>query len=213
LLEGFAPIPEIDPKHRAEAQALLAELGAAGLHERLAVRDPLTAAKLRPSDSQRLMRAWEVLSGTGKPLVWWQAQPSAVPLAVEALSFVTAPARDALYAACDDRLITMVTRGALDEVAAARRAYAEADQTQAGFKALGFRELARHLEGEIALEEAVAEAQQATRNYAKRQGTWFRRQLPGAIFLAPDGEAMKFSQSYLAPIRHKIRDFLLTHPN
>ncbi len=211
LLDGFAPIPDIDPKHREEAQALLAELGAAGLHARLAARDPETAAKLRPTDSQRLMRAWEVLSATGKPLAWWQKQPSTPPLGVAALSFVTAPARDQLYAACDDRLITMVARGAIEEVAAARRAYPEADQEQAGFKALGFRELARHLDGAWSLEEAVSAAQQATRNYAKRQGTWFRRQLPGAIFLAPDGEAMKFSQSYLAPSRHKIRDFLLTH--
>ncbi|GAB2176763.1 tRNA (adenosine(37)-N6)-dimethylallyltransferase MiaA [Dongia sp. agr-C8] len=211
LLEGFAPIPEIDPVHRAEAQALLAELGAEGLHARLATQDPDTAAKLRPSDSQRLMRAWEVLAATGKPLAWWQKQPSTPPLAVEALCFVTAPARDQLYAACDDRLITMVAKGALDEVTAARRAYPGADPEQAGFKALGFRELARHLDGAWSLEEAVAAAQQATRNYAKRQGTWFRRQLPGAIFLAPDREAMKFSQSYLAPIRHKIRDFLLTH--
>ncbi len=212
LLEGFAPIPEIDPAHRADAQALLAEFGAAGLHARLQEQDPETAAKLRPSDSQRLMRAWEVFSATGKPLVWWQRQPSTPPLPVAALSFVTAPARDQLYAACDDRLITMVAKGAVEEVAAARRAYPQADQDQAGFKALGFRELARHLDGAASLEEAVTAAKQATRNYAKRQGTWFRRQLPGAIFLAPDGEAMKFSQSSLAPIRHKIRDFLLTHP-
>lgn len=211
LLEGFAPIPEIAPKHREAAQALLAELGPGGLHARLAARDAETAAKLRPSDSQRLMRAWEVLNATGKPLAWWQAQPGRPPIPIAALSFVTAPARDALYAACDDRLITMVARGAVEEVAAARRAYAKADQEQAGFKALGFREIARHIDGELSLEEAVAAAQQATRNYAKRQGTWFRRQLAGAIFLTPDREAMKFSQSSIAAIRHKIRDFLLTH--
>jgi tRNA dimethylallyltransferase len=212
LLEGFSPIPDIDPRHRAEAQELLAELGAGGLHARLQARDPDTAAKLRPSDSQRLMRAWEVLSATGKPLAWWQKQPSTPPVDVAALPFVTAPARDALYAACDDRLITMVARGAVEEVAAARRAYPDADPEQAGFRALGFGELARHLEGELSLEAAVAAAQQATRNYAKRQGTWFRRQLVGATFLTPDREAMKFSQSSLAPLRHKIRDFLLTHP-
>jgi tRNA dimethylallyltransferase len=211
LLEGFAPIPDIDPAHRVEAQALLAELGAGGLHGRLQDRDPETAAKLRPSDSQRLMRAWEVLNATGRPLAWWQKQPSIPPLPITALSFVTAPPRDRLYAACDDRLITMVARGAVEEVAAARRTYTGADQAQAGFKALGFRELASHLAGELRLEEAVSAAQQATRNYAKRQGTWFRRQLLGAIFLTPDREAMKFSQSSLAPIRHKIRDFLLTH--
>jgi tRNA dimethylallyltransferase len=210
LLEGFAPIPDIAPSHRAEAQVLLAELGAGGLHARLEARDPETAARLRPSDSQRLMRAWEVLSATGKPLAWWQRQPSRPPAPIEALSFVTAPGRDALYAACDARLAAMVANGAVEEVARARRAYPDADQDQAGFKALGFRELARHLDGALPLGQAVAAAQQTTRNYAKRQGTWFRRQLPGAIFLAPNGEAMKFSQSSLASIRHKIRDFLLT---
>jgi tRNA dimethylallyltransferase len=212
LLEGFAPIPEIDPSHRAEAQVLLAELGVGGLHARLQTLDSETAAKLRPSDSQRLMRAWEVFAATGKPLAWWQQQPSTPPVPVEALPFVTAPARDQLYAACDDRLITMVAKGAVEEVAAARLAYPQADKDQAGFRALGFRELSRHLDGELSLEEAVAAAQQGTRNYAKRQGTWFRRQLPGAIFLVPDREAMKFSQSYLAAARHKIRDFLLTRP-
>jgi len=213
LLEGFAPIPEIDPSHRRSAQALLKELGAAGLHAQLATRDPETAAKLRPSDSQRLMRAWEVLAATGKPLAWWQAQPSVPAMPLAALSFVTAPARDSLYAACDDRLITMVARGAVEEVAAARGAYPQADHAQAGFRALGFRELARHLDGELSLEAAVAAAQQATRNYAKRQGTWFRRQLDDATLLSSDRGAMKFSQSSLAPLRHKIRDFLLTHPN
>ena len=211
LLEGFAPIPEIEPRYREEAKALLAELGAVGLHARLAEYDPETAAQLRPSDSQRLMRAWEVLAATGKPLAWWQAQPSTTPSAVAALSFVVSPARADLYAACDDRFIAMVAKGALEEVATARRAYPTADQGQAGFKALGFRELAQHLDGALSLEDAVAAAQQATRNYAKRQTTWFRRQLSGAIFLTPEPEAMKFSQSSLASLGHKIRDFLLTH--
>ena len=211
LLEGFAPIPDIDARFRDEAQALLKELGAAGLHARLAARDPETAAKLRPSDSQRIMRAWEVLTATGKPLAWWQAQPSTRPGPIAAITFVTSPARDDLYAACDARFAAMLEAGALDEVAAARRAYAGADQSRAGFKALGFREMARHLDGEITLTEAAAVARQATRNYAKRQSTWFRHQLLGATFLAPDREAMKFSQSSVAVTRHKIRDFLLTH--
>src|SRR3569623_1952201 len=76
LLEGFAPIPEIDPAYRREAQALLAELGPDGLHARLQALDPETAGKLPPRDSQRLMRGWEVLAATGRPLVWWQRQPS-----------------------------------------------------------------------------------------------------------------------------------------
>jgi tRNA dimethylallyltransferase len=214
LLEGFAPIPEIDPKFRDEAKARLAELGAAGLHAALAARDPETAAKLRASDSQRLMRAWEVLEGTGKPLAWWQKQPSVPPRSeqgpIAAISFVVNPARADLYAACNDRLIAMVAKGALDEVRAALAAYPGADTDRAGFKALGFPELRRHIQGELSLEAAVAAAQQTTRNYAKRQGTWFRHQLVGAILLVHDREGMKFSQSYIAGSRHKIRDFLLT---
>jgi tRNA dimethylallyltransferase len=214
LLEGFAPIPEIDPGFRAAAKALLAELGAAGLHARLGLRDPETAAKLKPSDSQRIMRAWEVLEGTAKPLSWWQAQPSLPPQSahgpVVALSFVVSPTRADLYAACDDRFVAMVARGAVEEVRAALTAYPGADQGQGGFKALGFRELGRQIAGEIGLEAAVSAAQQATRNYAKRQATWFRHQLRHAILLSPDQGAMKFSQSSLADLRHKIRDFRLT---
>ncbi|HVY98660.1 MAG TPA: tRNA (adenosine(37)-N6)-dimethylallyltransferase MiaA [Dongiaceae bacterium] len=214
LLEGFAPIPELDPALRARAKALLDALGAPGLHAQLAARDPETAAKLKPSDSQRLMRAWEVLEGTGKPLAWWQARPSVPPGGaqgpVRALAFVVNPARQELYAACNDRLIAMVAKGAVAEVRAALALYPDADHEQAGFKALGFKEIRQHIEAQMSLEEAVAAAQQATRNYAKRQGTWFRHQLPGVTLLAPDREAMKFSQSYVAGLRHKIRDFLLT---
>lgn len=211
LLQGFAPIPDIDPAYRAAAKTMLAELGPAGLHARLAARDPETAAQLRPSDSQRIMRAWEVLAATGKPLAWWQVQATTTPAPVQALSLVVSPARSDLYAACDDRFIAMVARGAVAEVAAARAAYPGADGEQAGFRALGFRELAEHLDGRLPIEAAVAAAQRATRNYAKRQTTWFRHQLPEAIFLTPDREAMKFSQSSIASMGHKIRDFLLTH--
>jgi tRNA dimethylallyltransferase len=214
LLEGFAPIPAIDPEVRLRAKALLAELGAPGLHAHLATRDAATAAKVKPSDSQRLMRAWEVLEGTGKPLAWWQAQPTQPPRgpqgSVSAVAFVVHPGRAELYAACDDRLIAMVAKGAVGEVRAALSLYPGTDREQAGFKALGFKEIHRYIDAEISLEEAVTAAQQATRNYAKRQGTWFRHQLPGATLLASDQGAMKFSQSYLAGLRHKIRNFLLT---
>jgi tRNA dimethylallyltransferase len=214
LLEGFAPIPEIDPGVRVRARALLGELGVEGLYAHVAERDPQTAAKVKPTDSQRLMRAWEVLEGTGKPLAWWQAQPNTPPRgdrgSVSALAFAVHPTRADLYAACNDRFIAMVARGAVAEVRTALAAYPTADHEAAGFKALGFKEIRRHIEAGMPLAEAVAAAQQATRNYAKRQGTWFRHQLPEATLLVPDREAMKFSQSYLAGLRHKIRNFLLT---
>jgi tRNA dimethylallyltransferase len=214
LLEGFAPIPEIDPAIRLQAQGLLAELGAPGFHAQLAARDPETAAKLKPSDSQRLMRAWEVLEGTGQPLVWWQRQPTEPPRgeqgSVAAIAFVVHPGRAELYAACNDRLIAMVAKGAVAEVRAALALYPAGDYEGAGFKALGFKQIRQHIEIAISLEAAVTAAQQATRNYAKRQSTWFRHQLPNATLLAPDRGAMKFSQSSIAGLSHKIRDFLLT---
>jgi tRNA dimethylallyltransferase len=105
----------------------------------------------------------------------------------------------------------MLERGAVQEVESARRRYPGADMNRAGFKALGFRELGRYLDGEIGLTVATSKAQQATRNYAKRQATWFRHQLPDATFIKPDRDLMKYSKSSIAGIRHKIRNFLLTH--
>jgi tRNA dimethylallyltransferase len=212
LLEGFSPIPEIDPTAREKARGLLGEIGAAALHQRLRDRDPETAARLRPSDPQRIARAWEVLESTGRPLAWWQDQPSITPGPVHALNLVVDPPREDLYAACDARFLAMLAGGAKAEVAAARRRYSGADENLAGFRALGFRELAEHLAGGLSVAAATAAAQQATRNYAKRQGTWFRHQLRDVILLSPDAAAMKFSQSSIAAMRHKIRDFLLTRP-
>ena len=161
------------------------------------------------------MRAWDVLQATGQSLAWWQQQPGEAPLGAsgEALRFrthVVLPARDALYEACERRFDAMLAAGALDEVREAAANYPAAKRQAGGFKALGFRELAGLLAGETSLEAATLAAKQATRNYAKRQSTWFRYQVPDAIFISPDRPAMKFSQSYHASLRQNIRDFLLT---
>ncbi len=215
LIQGLSPIPEIPAARRAATQELVAALGAPGLHARLAVADPEMAARLQPNDRQRVMRAWDVLQATGRSLAWWQQQPGTAPRsgAGEPLrfqSFVVLPPRPALYNACERRFDAMLAAGALDEVRAAVALYPAASRAGAGFKALGFRELAGVLAGTVSLEAATAAARQATRNYAKRQSTWFRTQAPDAIFISPDAAAMKFSQSYHAGLRQNIRDFLLT---
>ena len=215
LTKGLSPIPEIPAAQRAASQTAVEEAGSAALHRRLAAVDPEMAERLKPNDRQRVMRAWDVLQTTGKSLAWWQLQPGEVPrgAAGEALRFLTLvvqPARDALYEACERRFDAMLDAGALDEVQAAVARYPAERQGAAGFKALGFRELAEVIGGTRSLADAALAARQATRNYAKRQSTWFRTQVQDATLVSPDLPAMKFSQSYHAGLRQNIRDFLLT---
>ena len=174
LVNGIADIPEPDPAIREEARALLAEQGAAALHARLAEADPITAARLRPSDSQRIARAWEVWRSTGRSLAAWQASAHA-PAAWEFRTIVLDPPREALYARCDARLAAMLDQDMLGEVSALMAR--NLDPALPLMKAVGFREFAAHLRGETSLAQALAAAQQQTRNYAKRQTTWARGQM------------------------------------
>lgn len=176
LMEGLSEIPEIAPEVRATARERLAVLGAAGLHADLGRRDAETAARLRPGDSQRIVRAWEVLEATGRSLSDWQrAGCSGPPAGLRFSVLVLDPPRPDLYAACDGRLRAMVAAGALDEVRALVALGLDAGLPV--MKALGVPEFRRHLEGGLPLDQAVAAAQQATRRYAKRQVTWFRHQV------------------------------------
>jgi tRNA dimethylallyltransferase len=205
LIEGLSPIPDIPAELRAAAQARLAQLGPAGLHAELERRDPPMAARLGPTDRQRLVRAWEVLEATGRSLADWQREPGA-GLAAEGLPLIRLallPGREALYAACNGRFETMLDRGALAEAAAL--AALRLDPELPAMKALGARELLVHLRGEATLAEAVAAAQQATRNYAKRQMTWFRHQATEFHRLEPEPGA-QFSERFLGEIFNIIRN-------
>jgi len=144
------------------------------VRERLAALDPAAAARLPPGDRQRLVRAWEVVQATGKPIGEWQAG-TAVPLPYRFASILLAPPREALYAACAARFLGMIAAGALDEARAL--AARGLDPELSAMKGVGVPELLRHLRGEIAFDDAVCGAQQATRRYAKRQTTWFRHQM------------------------------------
>lgn len=179
LLEGIAPVPDIPAPVREAARALRAALGGAGFHALLAARDPEMTARLAPGDSQRLVRAFEVIEATGVSLAEWQRRPSAEPgLAGPVLRILLMPPRPALYAACDARVPGMIAAGALAEVAALRRR--GLDPALPAMKALGVRPLLRHLAGEIDREIAIAATQQETRRYAKRQSTWFRHRFADA---------------------------------
>src|SRR6266568_6743651 len=156
LQHGLAAIPPIPAAIREEAAALHRALGGAAFRERLAARDPVAAARLSPGDRQRLVRAWEVVYATGRPIGEWQAAPAAAS-PYRFASILLAPPREALYAACDARFLGMIAAGALDEAAAL--GVRGLDPELPVMKAVGVPELLRHLRGDIALDKAVAAAQ------------------------------------------------------
>ncbi len=154
----------------------LADIGEDALRAQLTELDPVAAARIAPGDLQRLGRALAVAETTGKSLTHWQAQTQPLLEPGTWRGVVIEPPRDVLYARCDARLAAMVDAGALDEV----RALTARNLSSAlpAMKAVSLRELAAHLAGETTLLQALAAAQQSTRNYAKRQMTWFRNQQP-----------------------------------
>ena len=200
LLNGIAAVPAIPAPVREAARARHREIGGAAFRAELAALDPAAAARLPDGDSQRLVRAYEVVQATGRTLGDWQrAGAKGVPQ-YDSRRFVLLPPRERLYAACDGRLEAMIRAGALDEVQAlvARRLAPDLPI----MKAVGVPELARHLSGESDLASAIAAAQTATRQYAKRQYTWFRHQLADAAILDA-----QLSHSFYALICQKIRDW------
>lgn len=172
LQEGLSPIPDVPAQIRAQATKLYDERGAAALQE----RDPAMAKTLKDGDSQRHTRALEVWLATGKSLAYWQRKAREVmfPDAEFSLEVVTQE-RAELYRRCDARFLVMLEQGALEEVKALKALNLSTDLP--AMRAVGVPELMAYIEGKMSLEEATSKAQQATRNYAKRQLTWFRNQL------------------------------------
>jgi tRNA dimethylallyltransferase len=181
LEEGLAAIPPIPDAVRDAARALLAQIGVSELHKRLAARDPATAASLRPSDPQRTLRAWEVLEATGRPLVEWQRAPSAPILqGLRLARILLDPPRPVLRAAIAARFETMVDAG-LEEA----RALEGLDPSLPAAKLLGLRPLQLLARGAIDRKTAIAETVTTTRQFAKRQMTWFRGRMSHYARLDP----------------------------
>jgi tRNA dimethylallyltransferase len=179
LLEGIAPVPDITPDIRAQATSDYDAMGKDAFAERLKWVDPDFFTRLKVHDRQRLIRAYAVWLGTGKSLSHWQNQATTPPYpATDIRTHVVTIPRDALYACCNQRFTAMIEQGALEEVK--QLLALNLPQTLPVMKSVGVPELSAHLRGETTLETAIAAASQATRNYAKRQLTWFRNQLPHA---------------------------------
>lgn len=172
LIHGLADIPDPGPPARAEARALLDELGPGGLHARLLAVDPATAARLRPGDSQRIARAWEVWRGTGRGLAAWHEKQPATSRDPHFTAILLDPPRAELRAAIAARFAGMLDQGALTE---ARELLALGlDPALPAMRAHGVPELIAHLRGLMTLEAATRRAILVTGRYTKRQATWFR---------------------------------------
>ena len=176
LMEGLSEIPEVPSEIREEVAARRDEIGVDAFHQELREFDPASAARLNPTDSQRVIRAYEVYLGTERSLTdWHKDAPTTPPLEASYQSVIFEPPREELYTKCEARFDWMMDHGALDEVEALQAL--NLDPNLPAMKALGVPELIAYLDGELPLEDALAAAKQATRRYAKRQMTWFRNQI------------------------------------
>ncbi len=173
LLDGIAPVPPIDPEVRSKVRAL----PVAEAHAALAREDPEASARLRPSDTSRVARALEVARSTGRPLSDWQREKvGGIGSSVQLVPLVLLPPRDWLYARCDLRFEQMLSDQGVDEV---RRLLARnLEPSLPVMRAIGVPEIAAYLRGEMTRAEALQRGRTATRQYAKRQYTWFSRQPP-----------------------------------
>ncbi|HUB84272.1 MAG TPA: tRNA (adenosine(37)-N6)-dimethylallyltransferase MiaA [Rhizomicrobium sp.] len=184
LTDGIANIPEIPAGIREAAEALREDIGPAAFHQALAKRDPESAARLNQGDTQRTLRAYEVFEATGRPLSAWQKEMGDPLLGGLALArFVISPPRDVLHDRINARFDAMLAWGAMEEVAALEGV----KLSPTAQKIIGLRELRAVAEGAMTLDEAAVKAKAATRQYAKRQVTWFRGRMADWRWL--DGES------------------------
>jgi tRNA dimethylallyltransferase len=171
LLDGIAPIPEVSANIRAEIRALPVSES----YKRLQMADPDMAAVLGPTDSSRIARALEVVESTGRSIAEWRKEKTGgVADMVELCPLILLPPREWLYARCDQRFDNMMESGAIGEVEALLARGLPADAPV--MRAIGVPEITAMLAGKMSREEAVIRGKIATRQYAKRQFTWFRNQ-------------------------------------
>ena len=174
LFRGLPAVPDVDPELRRRLQERCESEGLESLRRELEKRDPETAARLAAGDTQRILRALEVLEETGRPLSWWQSQPAEAPPLSALRVGLTLP-RAILYDRILSRIRRMITEGWVEEVVSLLERWPDPDLP--AFQAIGYRQLARFVGGESSLETAIEEIDKETRRYAKRQTTWFRREL------------------------------------
>ena len=199
LIEGISEIPEVDPIFREEANALHARIGAKEFCMELAKVDLKSAERLSEADTQRLTRAYEVYLATGTPLSEWHSDAPQTPaINADIQTLLLLPPKAELYVACDGRFDSLLKAGALDEVRSLLKL--KLAPSLPAMKALGVPELSAHIRGKTTLTQATEDSKRATRNYAKRQITWFSNQ-----FGKSEHISAQYSESLLEEIFSKIR--------
>ncbi|WP_022654166.1 tRNA (adenosine(37)-N6)-dimethylallyltransferase MiaA [Aquaspirillum serpens] len=175
LCEGLSDLPPADPVLRQTLEQQAASDGWPAMHARLAVLDPVTAARLKPTDSQRIQRALEICLLTGQPMSAQLAARSAAPLADPKHFFALVPSdRHLLHQRIALRFEQMLTQGLLDEVTTLRKNYSTLHPDLPSMRCVGYRQAWQYLDGECSREEMVEKGIAATRQLAKRQLTWLR---------------------------------------
>jgi tRNA dimethylallyltransferase len=198
LMQGISAIPAVPQELRDRANADWQAMGADAFRTRLAERDPVIVERLKPGDRQRHVRAWEVLEATGRPLSAWQ-EGEATPARDRFVTLLLAPERACLRERIETRFDVMLKQGVLAE---ARAVFdAKPDPRWPGLKAHGAPELFAHFRGELSLDQARRIAIDHTRQYAKRQMTWFRHQMTPDLVIDPaSNQALATAEKYLDKI-------------
>lgn len=205
LFQGIVDVPPISAEVRNFVRERLEKRGTTSIYEELCRADPAMAQKLRPQDTQRLVRALEVMLETGRSLLEWQQSATKAALPSDQVLLISfEPDRATLLPAIAARLAQMVERGALEEVRDLMKLNLPSDRPI--LRAVGFREFSSYLEGRCSQEEALAQANIASRQYAKRQKTWLRTQMRDL------GKGQKivntqFSESFAPEILSFVRSF------
>ncbi|MGZ5051635.1 MAG: tRNA (adenosine(37)-N6)-dimethylallyltransferase MiaA [Methylobacter sp.] len=200
-LSGLAELPEADPVIRARLEQELAEFGNDVLHRRLAEIDPESAKRIHPNDPQRVQRALEVYEISGKPLTSFFAEAQAQDIPYRKIKLIVAPKdRAILHDIIAKRFKQMLDQGLIDEVAALDRR-GDLNEKMPSIRAVGYRQVWSYLQGEYDLETMTEKAIVATRQLAKRQFTWLRRETDAASFETGEPELLN---KVLAEIKNQL---------
>ncbi|SFD70023.1 tRNA dimethylallyltransferase [Thiohalospira halophila DSM 15071] len=198
LLHGLDPLPPGDPEVRQRLEAEAAEQGWGALHARLAAADPESGRRIHPNDPQRIQRALEILETTGRPPSAWYAENAAEPLPVTPIKIAVAPGeRSELHRRIEARFHAMLEAG-LEEEVAALRSRGNLGPEHPVLRMVGYRQVLAYLEGEVDHSTMVEQGVAATRQLARRQLTWLRRE-PDVHWLDPEaGDAVERALKWMA---------------
>ena len=176
LIYGFSSIPDITNDVRSQTRTLHKELGSEVFFNLLETIDPEVVKTLNVGDTQRAIRAYEVVKQCGKSILHYQAQKSTLPLPEFDFDIIALmPERNFLYETCNSRFLALLNEGAIEEIRSVNQQYPNLNTT--AMKALGVQEIIAYTKGEITKQKAIDVATAKTRQYAKRQCTWFNNQI------------------------------------